>query len=51
MVSFTTLPLYPLGRRYQYAMDKMLVGPQEAAWTLWRREKSLTPARNQTLAV
>jgi hypothetical protein len=51
VVTFTPRPLYPQGRKNRrYPLDRRLGGSQGQSGQ-WRREKSLTPAVNQTSAV
>jgi hypothetical protein len=40
MVSFTSHPLYPWGKSFQYPLDRRLGGPRELVWTTSRRENS-----------
>jgi hypothetical protein len=49
VVIFTLQLLNFLGKSSQYPLDRRLGGPQSQS--LWSREKSLTSAGNQTLAV
>jgi hypothetical protein len=51
MVSFMPQPLYPRGDSPRHPLVRAIGWTQEPIWTLWRREKSFAPARNQTLTV
>jgi hypothetical protein len=51
VVSYTLLPLYPLGRETLVPNGQEAGWAQELLWMLWSRQKSLAPARNRAPAV
>jgi hypothetical protein len=50
VVRFTAWPLYPLGKRSRYPLDRRLRGPQSRSGRCGVQEKSLAPAGNPTPA-
>jgi hypothetical protein len=48
-VNFTPLPLQPRRKGPWYQLDRRLPGTLKLVCTLWSKEKTLAPVRNQTL--
>jgi hypothetical protein len=51
MVSFMFQLLYPLGKEFLLSIKQAAGWAPEPVWTLWGREDSLVPARNEILTI